>query len=287
MSQALPSDFAMRAILALLLDFQAHIRVKSFRAAQQTISCEGTALEDLRRELSALQIVSLADLETSGRRQSHLESHHSATVAELSAVQCDFLCLRSQFASANGFSLSETASVCFLGERTQRKSGFLASQVKLYHCERLRNLRWYLNDSREANIARLAVEVAALRDHSEGTQKHIAADEEKLRGLGGRDSRAAAGGYRRFQRLDKAAVADCRGFSPLFEEFRATHSNLLLRSTRDGFAARDSHHTVTAVGTDGNVFGGFTTVEWDGLMAKCGRAWRHSAVMEVRCSAKR
>jgi hypothetical protein len=59
----------------------------------------------------------------------------------------------------------------------------------------------------------------------------------------------------------------------LFEEFRAKRFNLLWRGSRDGFTAREFHlrrdgraNTLTViVDTDGNVFGGFTQVEWESL----------------------
>jgi hypothetical protein len=58
---------------------------------------------------------------------------------------------------------------------------------------------------------------------------------------------------------------------PLFEEFRRKCFNLLWRGSRDGFTAREFHrrcdgraNTLTLIlDTDGNVFGGFTPVEWE------------------------
>jgi hypothetical protein len=69
-------------------------------------------------------------------------------------------------------------------------------------------------------------------------------------------------------RLDSLIVSD---FPPLFEEFRAKRFNLLWRGSRDGFTAGEFHrrchgraNTLTVISdTDGNVFGGFTPVEWE------------------------
>jgi hypothetical protein len=61
-----------------------------------------------------------------------------------------------------------------------------------------------------------------------------------------------------------------REFSPLFDEWRAKRFNLLWQGSRDGFGAKAFHdrcdgraNTLTIIqDTDGNVFGGFTPVEW-------------------------
>jgi hypothetical protein len=58
---------------------------------------------------------------------------------------------------------------------------------------------------------------------------------------------------------------------PLLAEFRGKRFALLWRGSRDGFHARDFHgrcggraNTLTLIlDTDGNVFGGFTPLEWD------------------------
>jgi hypothetical protein len=63
-------------------------------------------------------------------------------------------------------------------------------------------------------------------------------------------------------------VAD---FPGLFAEFRGKRFALLWRGSRDGFSARDFHGrcaghapTLTLIqDTDGNIFGGFTPVEWE------------------------
>jgi hypothetical protein len=65
-----------------------------------------------------------------------------------------------------------------------------------------------------------------------------------------------------------AIVAD---FPKLFEDFKDKQFTLLWRGTRDGFAACDFHsrcdghaNTLTVIlDTKGNIFGGFTPVEWD------------------------
>jgi hypothetical protein len=60
-------------------------------------------------------------------------------------------------------------------------------------------------------------------------------------------------------------------FPPLFEDFKEKRFTLLWRGSRDRFRARDFHsrcdghaNTLTVIlDTNGNIFGGFTPVEWD------------------------
>jgi hypothetical protein len=60
-------------------------------------------------------------------------------------------------------------------------------------------------------------------------------------------------------------------FPKLYEDFKQKQFPLLWRGGRDGFGARDFHsrcdghpNTLTAIlDTDGNIFGGFTPVEWE------------------------
>jgi hypothetical protein len=60
-------------------------------------------------------------------------------------------------------------------------------------------------------------------------------------------------------------------FPDIFAEFRGKQFSLLWRGTRDGFGAGDFHrrcdghaNTLTVIlDTDGNIFGGFTPVEWE------------------------
>jgi hypothetical protein len=68
-------------------------------------------------------------------------------------------------------------------------------------------------------------------------------------------------------RLDSLIVSD---FPEIFAEFRAKRFSLLWRGSRDGFSAGEFHgrcdghaNTLTVIlDTNGNVFGGFTPVEW-------------------------
>jgi hypothetical protein len=68
--------------------------------------------------------------------------------------------------------------------------------------------------------------------------------------------------------LDSLIVSE---YPPLFEEFRTKTWTVLWRGSRDGFTAEEFHrrcdgheNTLTLIlDTDGNVFGGFTPVEWD------------------------
>jgi hypothetical protein len=62
------------------------------------------------------------------------------------------------------------------------------------------------------------------------------------------------------------------GFPEIFAQFRGRRFSLLWRGTRDGFGADEFHdrcdghpNTLTAIlDTDGNIFGGFTPLEWEG-----------------------
>jgi hypothetical protein len=68
--------------------------------------------------------------------------------------------------------------------------------------------------------------------------------------------------------IDSLIVSE---FPPLFEDFRAKCFNLLWRGSRDGFGAKEFHrrcdgraNTLTLIlDTNGNIFGGFTPVEWE------------------------
>jgi hypothetical protein len=70
-----------------------------------------------------------------------------------------------------------------------------------------------------------------------------------------------------------AIVAD---FPKLFEDFRRKQCTLLWRGSRDGFGAAEFHrrcdghpNTLTVIlDTDGNIFGGFTPVEWESRIPK-------------------
>jgi hypothetical protein len=65
-------------------------------------------------------------------------------------------------------------------------------------------------------------------------------------------------------------------FPDIFAEFRGKRFSLLWRGSRDGFGARDFHrrcdghaNTLTVIlDTNGNVFGGFTPVEWDSTRSR-------------------
>jgi hypothetical protein len=65
-----------------------------------------------------------------------------------------------------------------------------------------------------------------------------------------------------------------REYPPLFEEFRMKQWLLLWRGSRDGFGAAEFHYrcdghanTLTLIlDTKGNIFGGFTPVEWESRM---------------------
>jgi hypothetical protein len=67
---------------------------------------------------------------------------------------------------------------------------------------------------------------------------------------------------------DSRIISD---FPEIFAEFRGKQFSLLWRGSRNGFKAQEFHHrcdghanTLTViVDTEGNIFGGFTPVEWE------------------------
>jgi hypothetical protein len=69
-------------------------------------------------------------------------------------------------------------------------------------------------------------------------------------------------------KLDSLIVSD---FPAIFTEFRGKQFKLLWRGSRDGFGASQFHgrcdghaNTLTVIlDTEGNIFGGFTPVEWE------------------------
>jgi hypothetical protein len=62
-------------------------------------------------------------------------------------------------------------------------------------------------------------------------------------------------------------------FSEIFTEFRGKQISLLWQGSRDGFKAQEFHrrcdghaNTLTVIlDMEGNIFGGFTPVEWDSV----------------------
>jgi hypothetical protein len=68
-------------------------------------------------------------------------------------------------------------------------------------------------------------------------------------------------------------------FPKLFEDFMKKQFTLLWRGSRDGFGARDFHgrcdrhpNTLTVIlDTNGNIFGGFTPVEWESPSKLCNK----------------
>jgi hypothetical protein len=106
-------------------------------------------------------------------------------------------------------------------------------------------------DRAEVDIARVALEAGSV----EQLRADIAALKEVVL-------------QPRFRLLDSLIVPD---FPRLFKEFRAKRWALLWRGSRDSFGAEEFHRrcdgradTLTLiVDTDGNMFGGFTSVEWE------------------------
>jgi hypothetical protein len=114
----------------------------------------------------------------------------------------------------------------------------------------------------EADLARLASELEAFRDTKKAATARPAVAPAKPPPAAAPAVVAPPG------RLESLIVGE---YPPLFEEFRAKRFTLLWRGSRDGFTAGEFHrrcdgraNTLALItDTDGNVFGGFTPVEWD------------------------
>jgi chromosome segregation ATPase len=194
----------MQAILALLPDLlaqrqreilesrESHIRVKSLGTVQQTLNCRMTAFETFQRDASAQQAASEADLATLGKRQSQLESDHSAIEAALLTVQRDLLSLHSARESVNRAECEVTELAAEVRSVRSGSEAALeapsrptdaAEECLSGQTGEVAALRAFVQSAQkesalalerlsrgEADITRLAAEVAALRGHSEGAK---------------------------------------------------------------------------------------------------------------------
>jgi chromosome segregation ATPase len=133
-----------------------------------------------------------------------------------------------------------------------------------------------------ADVAALRSEVGQLKKAAdaaerlaEKAQKQLAAEVEQLKASSEEvkaketeQERAIAALKAWTGALDSRVVSS---FPPLFDEFRPKRFVLLWRGSRDGFGARDFHgrcdgHANTLMllcDTSGNVFGGFTPLQWE------------------------
>jgi hypothetical protein len=142
--------------------------------------------------------------------------------------------------------------------------------------------------SEVANVSKAFREV---RELAEGTQKKAESTEEQLAwvrlavALSTRETASIEDIRREVDDLRKALRESAeatgwnsvivRDFPTLFDDFKKKKFTLLLRGSRDGFRAGEFHsrcnghpNTLTVIlDTDGNIFGGFTPVEWES------RAW--------------
>jgi hypothetical protein len=110
-------------------------------------------------------------------------------------------------------------------------------------------------DALEERVLRLEADVQALqRSHQTAAQAGLESDVRTLKS--------------RVGPWDSVIVGH---FPPIFTEFQWKRFSLLWRGCRDGFGARGFHsccdghaNTLTVIlDTDGNIFGGFTQVEWE------------------------
>jgi hypothetical protein len=144
--------------------------------------------------------------------------------------------------------------------RTEAESAIRRAREVEQHFSEVRNEVEALRNALRAVKASTEVEVAALRTATAGEIRreavHLRFDLREVREL------AEPIGWH------SAIVPD---FPKLFEDFKTRKFTLLWRGNRDGFGACDFHgrcdghpNTLTVIlDTDGNIFGGFTPVEWE------------------------
>jgi hypothetical protein len=216
------------------------------------------------------QAVSAAALATLESRQTALESSHSGIEAALSSIQCDLSELHSARESAN-------RAECEVTELSAEvHSLHSASEAALEVLEVVSRRA----DEAEERLSHEVEEVTALRVSAESAQKDSALALEQLSLTRSDVARVASevGAVEQLRR-DIAALKNwtkprsliVSQFPRLFEEFRAKRFDLLWRGSRDGFGAGEFHrrcdgraNTLTLISdTDGNIFGGFTPVEWE------------------------
>jgi hypothetical protein len=130
----------------------------------------------------------------------------------------------------------------------------------------------------EAEGAQLTSDLEAFRVRSEDTQKHLTAQVSEIKA--NLEQLKTETGTVGQLRSDLSILKDWTSWfdspivtslSPVFDEFRGKRWMLLWRGNRDGFSSAEFHrrcdgHANTLMlilDTNGNVFGGFTTVEWD------------------------
>jgi hypothetical protein len=184
-----------------------------------------------------------------GPRAERLEVH-SAISAEIfrlfrSAVEGEVI----EITNANVEGLSAVCDEFGFGSLLQRLRAFKDGPA---HQQKLQV------DALEERVRRLEADIQALPSSHQTAataQAGLESDVKTLKGWAG-------------PRLDSAIVP---ALPPMFAEFQWKRFSLLWRGGRDGFAARDFHsrcdghaNTLTVIlDTNGNVFGGFTTVEWE------------------------
>jgi hypothetical protein len=205
----------------------------------------------------------------------------------------------SEFRDSSNFKEDSEARcrLCSLEERMQRHD----REIELLHAELSRQLRVQESlgprirtevesasrrvNEVEKSVAEVRSEVENVREAfrevrelAEGAQKKAASTEARF------EAAAIYGVCGTFQRSwstifpkDFSGFSAFWGFVAIFEDFKQQKFSLLWRGSRDGFKAQQFHtfcdghpNTLTLIlDTDGNVFGGFTPVEWELGMGMC------------------
>jgi chromosome segregation ATPase len=198
--------------------------VKSLGIAQPILNYRVSALEAQQRSALAQQAASAEDLATLEMRQSALESDHSVIEAALSEVRWDHLGLRAARESTNRTErelMELAAEVRSVRSGTEAALEALSRQADAAEerpsreaeefaalwafAELVLALEWLSRG--EADVARLAAELAALRGRPDGAKAARGAQQK----LGGLDKREA----------DIARVASEGGSPPLSRTGRA------------------------------------------------------------------
>jgi hypothetical protein len=145
---------------------------------------------------------------------------------------------------------------------TARLSDFRITQLETIACAKAQ--------AQERRIAALEADIDALKVQlSSATQEAVAAERRRVL-----TEEVSALKSWVFPSLDSTILAE---FPPIFAEFHEQKFSLLWRGSRDGYGGRDFHnrcdgHKNTLMiieDVDGNVFGGYTPVEWESPKGHC------------------
>jgi hypothetical protein len=184
---------------------------------------------------------------------------------EIAALQTDLSGVQESFREVREVSALVTASAfSHSSVPTQKSATSMKAKSMEAQLERVGRLEAEVSALRTATVGEnrsdadnLSDALRKVREMAEGVQRKAESTEAEILPLV-----AARAGW------NSAIVPD---FPRLFEDFRKQKFTLLWRGSRDGFGAKEFHNrcnghpnTLTVIlDTIGNIFGGFTPVEWD------------------------